>query len=201
MQPATTSQFRYGTASMAGCMHLNGDSSRLLTSQEYSLFLLPPMRKLTALLLISAVVDLTFTGCATTTVESGGLPIGRFRPPQGKNEATILAKMEAPWFESKGIHRLVVRTFSDNQEALAEFFRRSWGTTGSAAGGEMRNDFTLSLLYYWGDHRFGTVLSQQPAEIRRGIGSHLWIGEENAAAFSQAFPETAKAAFLIRSRP
>jgi len=159
------------------------------------------MRHLTALLLISAAVDFTFTGCARTTGESGGLPIGRFRPPHGNSEAAILAKMEAPWSESKGIHRLVVRAFSDNQEALAEFFQRSWGTTGSAAGSEMRNDFTLSLLYYWGDHRFGAVLSQQPAEVRRGVGSHLWIGEENAAAFVQAFPETARTAFLIRSRP
>ena len=157
------------------------------------------MTRLTAFLILCVVVDFTLTGCATSPVESQGVPIGRFRPPPGKNEAAILEKMEAPWFESKAIHQLVVRAFSDNQEDLAKFFQKTWGDTRSAAGSEMRSDFTLSLLYYWGDHLFGTVLSQQPAEVRRGIGSRLWVGEENAAAFSQAFPETAKATFLIRT--
>ena len=141
---------------------------------------------------------LLLCGCAS---DSSSLPIGRFRPPQGKDEATVLAKMEDDWRESRGSHRMVVRAFSDNQEALAEFFQHSFGDTGSAAGSEMRNDFTLSLLYYWGDHRFATVLSQQTAKVRRGVGSHLWVGAENAAVFSKAFPETAKTAFLTRSAP
>lgn len=91
---------------------------------------------------------------------------------------------------------MVVRAFSDNQKALAEFFQNSYGSTLSAAGGAMKNDFTLSLLYYWGDHRFAAVLSQQPANVRRGVGSHLWVGAENAGVFSKAFPETAQTTFL-----
>ena len=138
---------------------------------------------------------LLLCGCAS---DSSGLPIGRFRPPHGKDEATVLAKMEGPWLESKGSHRMVVRAFSDNQNALAYFFQHSYGDSLSAAGSEMKNDFTLSLLYYWGDHRFATVLSQQSAEVRRGVGSHLWVGAENAAVFSKAFPETAKTAFLSK---
>lgn len=122
--------------------------------------------------------------------------MGSFRPPQGKNEAAVLAKMEGPWFESKIIHLIVIRAFSDNQEALANFFQKSYQSTKSAAGSEMRNDFTLSLFYYWGDHRFANILSQQTADVRRGIGSHLWVGSENAAVFSKVFPETDKAAFI-----
>ena len=159
------------------------------------------MRKQTIFLLITVVVELTFSACSTPRGGRGCLPIGSFRPPHGKDEATVLAKMEGPWFESKGIHREVVQAFSDNQEALAGFFQTSYGNTRSAAGAEMRDDFTLGLLYYWGDHRFATVLSQQPADVRRGVGSHLWVGAVNAAVFSEAFPETAKTAFLIQPTP
>ena len=148
--------------------------------------------------LATVFVAMTFSACSIAGDESSCLPIGSFRPPHGKDEATVLAKMEDSWRESKGSHRMVVRAFSDNQQALAEFFKASYGSSGSAAGSEMRNDFTLSLLYYWGDHRFATVLSSQPAKVRRGVGSHLWVGTENAAVFSKAFPETAKTAFLSR---
>ena len=156
------------------------------------------MKKQTFFLLITVVVELTFSACSTQEGGRHCLPIGSFRPPHGKDEATVLAKMESPWLESKGIHRMVVQAFSENQEALAAFFQTRYGSTRSAGGSEMRNDFTLSLLYYWGDHRFATVLSQQPANVRRGVGLHLWVGAENAAVFSKAFPETAEAAFLSK---
>lgn len=171
---------------------------RLLTASRIH-FSRPHMRNLIFFLLITVVVALTFSACSIKGDENRSLPIGSFRPPHGKDEATVLAKMEDPWRESKGSHRMVVRAFSDNQEALAEFFQNSYGGTGNAAGGGMIKDFTLSLLYYWGDHRFATVLSQEPAKVRRGVGSHLWVGAENAAVFSKAFPETAKAAFLSKS--
>ena len=159
------------------------------------------MRKPAFILLFAVFVELTFSACSTPSGGRQCLPIGSFRPPHGKDEAIVLAKMDDSWRELKGSHRMVIQAFRDNQEALAKFFQTSYGSSGSAAGSEMRNDFTLSLLYYWGDHRFATVLSQQPANVRRGVGSHLWVGAENAVVFSKAFPETAKTAFLIQPTP
>ncbi len=130
----------------------------------------------------------------------------RYRPPSGRDEQKVLKQMWPSWAEVQGAYgrgtdpydylRVVIHAFRGGAQDLAEFFRWSYHGTGSAAGGEMNNDLTLSLFYYWGDRRFAAELSKQPAEVRRGVGSHLWLKPAAIPAFSKKFPATAKAASL-----
>ncbi len=92
--------------------------------------------------------------------------------------------------------RVVLHAFREGPQDLAEFFQWSYRGTGSAAGGEINNNLTLCLFCHWGNRRFAAVLSQQSPEVRRGVGSHLWIKPASVPAFSKKFPATAKAAFL-----
>jgi hypothetical protein len=133
--------------------------------------------------------------------------LGPYRPPaRWRSEQVVLKESLGPYFEVQcafgqgakdpySYLRVVLRAFRGSEKDLAEFFRWSYRGTHSASAGPANQEFTASLLDHWGDRRFAAVLAQQPPEVRRGVGSHLW---EPAFAPERAdqFPATAAAAML-----
>lgn len=147
-----------------------------------------------------------FTSPLSAADEASSFPVMRYRPPRGRDEQQVLKQMWGAWAEAQGAYgrgtdpydylRVVIRAFRGGPQDLAKFFRWSYQGTGSAAGGEMNNDLTLSLFYHWGDRHFAEVLSRQSLEVRRGVGSHLWLKPTAISTFAKKFPATAKAALL-----
>ena len=145
---------------------------------------------------------LNFSALAAGDVSS--IPSEVYYPPLDGTEEQALARMPP---ELQGAHgrgkpddylSVVLRAFRGNSQDLVRFFRWSYGSTGSAAGGELTNDVTLGLLYHWGDLRFGAALARQSLEVRRGVGKHFWLQRSgDNSAFINCFPSTARAAFLL----
>jgi len=146
-------------------------------------------------------------GSASFVRDDSSSHIGTYRPPDGKiPEKVVLKESLGPFFEVQCAYgqgakdpysylRVVLRAFRGGEKDLVEFFRWSYRDTRSASAGPTNAEFTRSLLEYWGDRRFAAVLTEQPLEVRRGVGGHLW----NPACpprLADKYPETAKAAML-----
>lgn len=136
--------------------------------------------------------------------------LGSFRPPaRSIREEVVLKASLGPFFEVQCAYgqgakdpysylRVVLRAFRGGEKDLAEFFRWSYRDTRSASAGPTNDEFTASLLDYWGDSRFAAVLTEQPPEVRRGVGRHLW-NPAYAPRLADKYPATAEAAMLKTS--